>query len=377
MNKLLFFFLLFICLISTSKGADPDITTQVLPADNIWNTPVNTLPVSPKSSTFINTIGKDKTVHPDFGSGLYDGAPIGIPYLAVSGSQTKVNVTFTYNDESDVGPYPIPSNAPIEGGSTSTGDRHVIIVDNTNGFLYELYNAFPQTDGSWKADSGAIFSLKTNELRPDTWTSADAAGLPVFPGLIRYDEVLQGKISHAIRFTTNQTKKEYVWPARHYASSLTDDKYPPMGQRFRLKSTFDSSSYSVNMKVIITALQEYGMILADNGSPWYLSGAPDDRWDNDILNELKKIKGSDFEAVDCSSLMVSADSGKVNNSTDTTTTPTTSNTSSTGGGGGGCSYSSNMNNETQTGNLFMILFFFISLIVRKKYSRWHCNLPRK
>jgi chitodextrinase len=316
MNKQLFFLILFISLISPSNGADPEITTQVLPANNIWNTPVNTLPVSPKSSTFINTIGKDKTIHPDFGSGLYDGAPIGIPYLAVSSTQAKVTVTFTYNDESDIGPYPIPANAPIEGGSSSTGDRHVIVVDNTNGILYELYNAFPQTDGTWKADSGAIFSLTKNDLRPDTWTSADAAGLPIFPGLIRYDEVLKGVINHAIRFTTNQTKKEYVWPARHYASSLTDDKYPPMGQRFRLKSTFDSSSYSTNMKVIITALQVYGMILADNGSPWYLSGAPDDRWDNDVLNELKKLKGSDFEAVDCSSLMVSVDSGIVNNFTD-------------------------------------------------------------
>lgn len=320
MNQAKIFFLILIFIFSVCYGASPIIplTINILPADNIWNTPINALPVHAKSDTYINTIGKDKPVHPDFGSGLYNGAPIGIPFITVTGSQAKVSVTFTYDDESDVGPYPIPADAPIEGGSDSTGDRHVLVIDNDNGILYELYNAFPQADGSWQAGSGAIYSLSSNDLRPDTWTSADAAGLPVFPGLIRYDEVLQGAINHAIRFTTNQTKKEYVWPARHYASSLTDDKYPPMGQRFRLKSTFDSSSYSNDMKVIITALKTYGMILADNGSPWYISGAPDDRWDNDILNELKNIIGSDFEAVDTSSLMVSINSGQVNNFVDST-----------------------------------------------------------
>lgn len=302
-------FLLFF-LICIGNDSKTPINAKVFPVDNIWNTPVSKLPISTKSATYIETIGKDKTVHPDFGSGLYEGAPMGIPFLAVSGKQKKVNVTFTYNDESDKGPYPIPATAPIEGGKNGKGDRHVIIVDNDNAMLYELFNAFPQTDGSWKADSGAIFNLKSNALRTDTWTSADAAGLPIYPGLIRYDEVLAGAIPHAIRFTTNQTKKEYVWPARHYASSLTDDKYPPMGQRFRLKATFDSSTYSKETKIIITALQTYGMILADNGSPWYLSGAPDDRWDNDILRELKKLKGSDFEAVDTSSLMITKDSGQ-------------------------------------------------------------------
>jgi hypothetical protein len=310
-KTILFYSFIFLTMATICAGDDAKIMvkTKIFPADNIWNTPINKLPVSSKSNAYIETIGKDKTIHPDFGAGLYEGAPMGIPFLVVSGKQKKINVTFTYNDESDKGPYPIPITAPIEGGKDGKGDRHVIVVDNDNGILYELFNAFPQTDGSWKADSGAIFSLKTNELRADTWTSADAAGLPIFPGLIRYDEVLQGVISHAIRFTTNQTKKEYVWPARHAASSLKDDKFPPMGQRFRLKGNFDSSNYSKDMKVIITALQTYGMILADNGSPWYLSGAPDDRWNNDVLRELKKIKGSDFEAVDCSSLMVSKDSG--------------------------------------------------------------------
>lgn len=304
-------FFLFICFFNYihSDESKLPLKIKIFPIDNIWNTPVNKLPVSPKSNTYIETIGKDKTVHPDFGSGLYEGAPMGIPFVIVSGKQKKVNVSFTYHDESDKGPYPIPADAPIEGGKDGKGDRHVIVIDNDNGILYELFNAFPQKDGTWKADSGAIFPLKSNELRKDTWTSADAAGLPIFPGLIRYEEVKQGVIPHAIRFTTNQTKKEYVWPARHFASSLTDDKYPPLGQRFRLKANFDSSGYSKEMKVIITALQTYGMILADNGSPWYLSGAPDDRWENDMLRQLKKIKGSDFEAVDCSSLMVSKDSG--------------------------------------------------------------------
>lgn len=303
-----FFLLICLCIFIQGDDSKLPLKVKVFPIDNIWNTPVNKLPVSPKSNAYIETIGKDKTVHPDFGSGLYEGAPMGIPFVIVNGKQKKVNVSFTYNDESDKGPYPIPADAPIEGGKDGKGDRHVIVVDNDNAMLYELFNAFPQKDGSWKADSGAIFSLKTNELRTDTWTSADAAGLPIFPGLLRFEEMQQGVINHAIRFTTNKTKKEYVWPARHFASSLTDDKYPPLGQRFRLKATFDSSGYSKEMKVIITALQTYGMILADNGSPWYLSGAPDDRWNNDLLRQLKKIKGSDFEAVDCSSLMASKDS---------------------------------------------------------------------
>jgi len=315
MKKLFLPFCAFLLIFSSCNGNDSKtpVNAKVFPADNIWNTPIDKLPVSPKSDVFIETIGKDKTLHPDFGSGLYEGAPIGIPFIAVNGKQKKVNVSFTYHDESDKGPYPIPPNAPIEGGKDGKGDRHVIVVDNDNAMLYELFNAFPQPDGSWKADSGAIFNLKSNELRPDTWTSADAAGLPIYPGLIRYEEVAAGVIPHAIRFTTNKTKREYVWPARHFASSLTDDKYPPMGQRFRLKSDFDISGYSKEVKVILTAFKTYGIILADNGSPWYISGAPDDRWNNNMLRELKKLKGSDFEAVDTSSLMVSADSGKTKN----------------------------------------------------------------
>ena len=212
-------------------------------------------------------------------------------------------------DESDPGPYAVPLNAPIEGGSSSTGDRHVIAIDTTNCILYELYAAYPQS-ASWEAGSGAIFNLKSNKLRPAGWTSADAAGLPIFPGLVRYDEVLTGAIHHAIRLTIPQTQKDYVWPARHYASNLTDPKYPPMGTRFRLKSDFDISSFSATNQIILKALKKYGMMVADNGSAWYISGAPDSRWNDDDLHNLGKLTGADFEAVDVSPLMVNENSGQ-------------------------------------------------------------------
>ncbi len=286
------------------------LNCQLFPANNIWNTPIDTLPVDANSSTYINTIGAGKTVHADFGSGLWEGGPIGIPFTTVPGSQEKVNVTFDYDDESDPGPYPIPADAPIEGGSSSDGDRHVLIVDRDNCILYELYYAFPQPDGSWTAGSGAIFDLKSNDLRPAGWTSADAAGLPILPGLVRYEEVAAGEINHALRFTAPQTRKKYIWPARHYASYLTGSQYPPMGQRFRLKANFSISGFSPEVQVILKALKKYGMFLADNGSSWFISGVPDERWDNDDLHELHNVKGSDFEAVDESSLMVDPDSGE-------------------------------------------------------------------
>jgi len=220
-----------------------------------------------------------------------------------------VNVNFDYADESDPGPYPIPANPLIEGGPQSQGDRHILVVDTDNCVLYELYAAYPDGNG-WTAGSGAIYDLTSNALRPEGWTSADAAGLPILPGLVRYDEVAAGEIRHALRFTVPRTRKAYVWPARHYASSLTGAQYPPMGQRFRLKASFDISGYSSDVQVIFTALKRYGMILADNGSAWYLSGVPDERWDNDALHELGQVKGSDFEAVDVSSLMVNDNSGE-------------------------------------------------------------------
>ena len=278
---------------------------------NVWNVPVDQLPVDSNSSAYISTIGANTGVHPDFGSGTWDGGAMGIPYTTVPGNQPKVAITFDYGDESDPGPYPIPPDAPIEGGSQSTADRHVLVLDRDNCVLYETFSSYPQVDGSWQVGSGAIFNLRSNALRPSGWTSADAAGLPILPGLARYDEVAAGEIRHALRFTAPQTRKAFLWPARHYASSLTAANYPPMGQRFRLKASFDISGFSPEVQVILRALKKYGMILADNGSAWYISGAPDSGWNNDVLvNQLKLVKGSDFEAVDESSLMLNVDSGQ-------------------------------------------------------------------
>jgi hypothetical protein len=280
----------------------------VLPADNIWNTPVDTLPVLANSATMVNTIGASRGFHADFGASVWDGGPIGIPFVTVSGTQTKYPASFLYDDESDPGPYAVPLNAPIEGGPNATGDRHAIAIDTTNCVLYELYRAFPGAS-SWTADSGAIFDLRSNALRPLTWTSADAAGLPIAPGLVTVDEVLSGEIRHAIRFTAPQTRREFVWPARHYASSLTGTQYPRMGERFRLKASFDISPYPADVQVILRAMKKYGIILADNGSAWYISGKPDPRWNDDNLHRLSSLLGSNFEAVDATVLRISENSG--------------------------------------------------------------------
>jgi hypothetical protein len=284
----------------------------VFPADNIWNTRVDTLPLDANSAAYIATIGAGDNVHADFGSGLWDGGPIGIPYITVPAGQPLVDIVFDTEDESDLGPYPIPSNAPIEGGPNSDGDRHVLVLDQGNCILYEMYYAWPQQDGSWTAGSGAIFDLKVNgPLRPDSWTSADAAGLPILPGLVRYDEVQQGEIRHAIRFTVPETRGAYIWPARHEASDLTGSQYPPMGQRFRLRADFPiDDRFSYDTQVILRAMKQYGIMLADNGSSWFISGVPDERWDNDVLHELDVVVGSDFEAVDVSSLMIDYNSGQ-------------------------------------------------------------------
>ena len=283
----------------------------IFPDDNIWNVRVDRLPRDLHSDAYVRTIGLDTHSHADFGSGIWNGGPIGIPYVAVDESQPGVDVAFEYADESDPGPYPIPTDAPIEGGPASDGDRHVLVLDRDGCMLYELYDAVPQTDGSWTAGSGAIFNLGQHGLRPAGWTSADAAGLPILPGLVRYEEVAAGEITHALRFTAPETKREYVWPARHFASTLTGDDYPPMGQRFRLRADYDISGFSPEVQVILRGLKTYGMILADNGAPWFISGVPNERWDNDRLRELHQIEGSAFEAVDVSSLMVDADSGQV------------------------------------------------------------------
>src|SRR5581483_11964107 len=280
---------------------------QILPADNVWNTPVDTLPLDPNSATYVSAIGAAATVHADFGSGLWNGAPIGIPYTTVPASQPAVPVSFHYAAESDPGPYPIPPNAPVEGGS----DRHVLVVQQGSCTLYELYAAATTNGGqSWSAGSGAVYPLGSDALRPAGWTSADAAGLSILPGLVRRDEVAAGAINHAIRFTAPRTADRYVWPARHQAGSSSAG-LPPMGERFRLKANVDISGYPADDRVILTALKQYGMILADNGSAWYLSGAPDPGWDNSVLHLLGNIAGSNFEAVDESSLMLDPNSAQV------------------------------------------------------------------
>ncbi len=270
----------------------------ILPASNAFNQRVDSLPVAANSATLIASIGADATAKADFGSGTYDGGPIGIPYKVVSGKQKRVPVTFAYSDESDKGPYPIPANAPIEGGPSAGGDRHVLIVDRDRCRLYELYDAHPRNGGSsWRAGSGAIFNLRSNKLRPAGWTSADAAGLPILPGLARYGEVAKGSIDHAIRFTARRTRNAYIAPARHFASDDSDPALPPMGLRVRLKRGADLSKLGPQARIVATALKRYGALLADNGSPWFFSGAPDPRWDNDDLQTLRTLEGSDFEVV--------------------------------------------------------------------------------
>jgi hypothetical protein len=265
----------------------------VFPSDNAWNRDVSGLPVDANSAGYLASIaasGGNQFLHADFGG----GGEYGIPYITVPGTQTPVDVTFTdYGDESDPGPYPIPVLAPIEGG----GDRHVLAVDRDHCKLYEMYGAWSKLS-HWEAASGAVFDLRSNALRPDGWTSADAAGLPIFPGLVRYDELAAGHIDHALRFTLSQTQRAYLHPATHYASSNTDPNVAPMGLRLRLKAGFDVSGYHGQARVVLDALKKYGMIVADNGSNWFISGAADSRFDDIDLDQLKSVPGSAFEAVD-------------------------------------------------------------------------------
>lgn len=274
----------------------------IFPASNAWNQRVDALPVAANSAQLVASIGLSTGLHPDFGSGLYNGQPIGIPFDVVSKKTPRSRVAFGYADESDKGPYPIPKTVHIEGGRASDGDRHALLLDRDACRLYELYALYPKTGGGWKAGSGAIWSLRSNAVRPAGWTSADAAGLPIFPGLARYDEVARGTIDHALRFTAARTRRAYVYPARHYASSSDDPSLPPMGACVRLKAGVDISGYPRQARIVLQALKTYGMILADNGSDWYISGAPDPHWSNDALHALGGIKGSDFEVVDTSSL---------------------------------------------------------------------------
>jgi hypothetical protein len=258
--------------------------------------------VAPDSNAIVASIGLDDHVHADFGSGLWNGGPIGIPITVVRGTQRKVGVQFEYADESDRGPYPIPRSVKIEGGRASDGDRHAIIVDRDRCRLYELFAVYPAAGGGWRAGSGAIWNLRSNRLRPAGWTSADAAGLPIFPGLARYDEVARGRIDHALRFTVGRTRRAYVYPARHFASDAADPALPPMGLRVRLKASFDTRPFPRQARIVLEALKRYGMIVSDNGSDWFISGAPDPRWSNDQLHTLHRVAGSAFEVVDTTSL---------------------------------------------------------------------------
>ena len=277
------------------------------PADSLWNQDISNAPVDPNSDNYITFIGSNVPLHPDFGAGLYQGHSIGIPYIVVSGSPF-VNVLYAaYGDESDPGPMPVPTNAPIEGyPNPPDGDRHVLVLDRDNCWLYELYHTFLRPDGSRRADSGAVWDLLNDEQRPYTWTSADAAGLPVFPGLARYDEVASGAIHHALRFTIQHSKEAFTPPASHWAANSSEPNAAPMGMRLRLKSSFDISSFPPQTKVILTALKKYGMILADNGSSVYISGDPDDRWNNDDLGSLRNVPASAFEVIKIDPLYTSS-----------------------------------------------------------------------
>ena len=282
--------------LARAGGAADLGTRRVFPEDNPWNRDISGLPIDPHSEALIRGIGVDKGLHPDFGT-TYLGRPSGIPFIMVPGTQPRVPIRFEYAGESDPGPYPIPDDAPIEGGADAQGDRHVLVVDRDRWKLYELFDAHKEGRG-WRAGSGAVFDLNSNNLRPPGWTSADAAGLPIFPGLVRYDEAVERKaIRHALRFTCRRTRRAYVHPARHFASRSDDLGLPPMGMRVRLKAAYPIDKFPPAARVILAALQRYGMILADNGSDWFISGAPDPRWDVEDLATLKRVKGHDLEVV--------------------------------------------------------------------------------
>ena len=269
----------------------------LFPASNVWNKRVDTLPVATNSDAIIGSIGLEVGLHPDFGT-VWDGHPNWIPYTIANKKTKRYRLSFLYASESDKGPYPIPANVKIEGGS----DHHALIVDRDRCYLYELYK-LPKTKKGWRAGSGAIWNLRSNRLRPKGWTSADAAGLPILPGLVRYDEVARGHIDHALRFTVEQTRRAFIYPARHLnAADSTDPNLPPMGLRVRLRADFDTSGFPRPVMVVLTALKRYVMIVADDGGPWYISGVPDRRWNDYALHAIDGVTGADFEVVDSSSL---------------------------------------------------------------------------
>jgi hypothetical protein len=293
---------------TASSGNMSPVPCQMFPSDNYWNAPIDSLAVDSHSDAWISSIGSNTGFHMDFGSGTWDNGPIGIPYNLAQSNTPKYTVSFYYPDESDTGPYPIPVNPFIEYGS----DHHLLAVDTSTCTLYEMYDVTRHSNGTWSGGSGAIWDLNSDALRPADWTSADAAGLPMLPGLVRYDEVASGQINHALRFTANSTDS-YIWPARHLTSGTAGviTNVPPMGARFRLKASFDISGYPADMQVILQAMKTYGIVLADNGSDWYVSGVPDSRWNNDELHLLDNVTGADFEAVDTSVMMVDPNSGAV------------------------------------------------------------------
>ena len=291
------------------KGANAPMigNCPVFPADNVWNTPVDRLQKDQRSDAYIDSIGPLKKVHADFAANL----DTGIPFTEIPTKTRRVVTTFENRDESDLGRYPIPPDTPVEGGERSAGDRHILLIDLERCLLYEIFDAHKLSESEWKGGSGIMMDLTSNALRADGKTSADAAGLPIFPGLVRYDEVASGEINHALRFTVPNTQNAYIWPARHKASNKADPKLPPLGARFRLRADFDISKYSRQNQVILTALKRYGMILADNGSAVFISGVPDKRWDDNDLHKLGAIEADDFEAVDESQLQLLPDSGRV------------------------------------------------------------------
>ncbi len=286
--------------VQAGAASPPSTSCQVFPSDNIWNTDISKLPVHAQNAQWLSSMAAATTnLHPDFG-----GPPYGFPYNIVDNTHPTVSVTFLYASESDPGPYPLGADTSIENGT----DRHALIINRDTCTLYELFN-LAGSGTSWTADSGAIFPLNSDVLRPVGWTSADAAGLPIFPGLVRWDEVQAGAIKHAIRFTAQQTDRSFLWPARHQAGTAANPSLPPMGGRFRLKPTYDISHFSAQAQVVLLAMQHYGLILADNGSNWFFSGTQDAGWQDSVLTELKSIPASQFEAVDESGLMVDVNSG--------------------------------------------------------------------
>jgi len=310
MRRRLARFCLFWLALTSAHAAGPTLGgCPVFPEDHYWNTPVDKLPLHPKSTDYLISIGPSAPLHPDFGSGTYRGIEPGIPFIVVPPTQPKISIRLV-SPESDAGPYPIPGNALIEGGPAAQGDRHVLILQSGECKLYELFWTKRSEEGEWSASSGAIFDLRGYGLRPSGWTSADAAGLAILPGLVRYEEVAAGSIPHALRFTARATQRAFVWPARHHASRNKNEDLPPMGIRVRLRSSFRLNGYPLQARVILEALKKYGMVLADNGSPWFISGSPSPHWDNEQLRTLRRLSGADFEVVDTAPLMLSADSAR-------------------------------------------------------------------